>query len=122
MSEEDIEYEHDFTAEHDLQILQEALSRYPTVGTAEELDALPFGTIILSLRYRMYNGVRPWTKRDVRWGDGTPTGKPWCSFASKNRSSHMLTDRIRRGGQMPYAVLFNPEAPLVLAVPEKEEA
>jgi hypothetical protein len=99
--------------EQDLQILQEALSRYPTVTTKEELDALPYGTIVLSLRYTENNGIRPWTKKDIRWGDGARTSTPWTSFGSRNRSSEMLTSRISRTGQMPYAVLFNPEAPLV---------
>lgn len=102
------------TEEQDLQILQEALSRYPTVTTKEELDALPFGTIVLSLRYTENNGIRPWTKKDIRC-------IPWTSFGSRNRSSEMLTSRISRSGQMPYAVLFNPEAPLVLTAPEPEE-
>jgi len=101
----------------DYKAVQAALGRYPTVSTVEELEALPFGSVIMTLNWQPSNGARPWDKRNWLGPDSTPTGKPWSSYASKNRSSEMLT--TSRGRKQVYAVLFNPEAPIPVFAPEQ---
>lgn len=91
---------------------------YPIVSTAEEINALPFGTVILNTRYKQGNGLRPWTKLDLRWGDGTPNDKQWASFNATYRNADMLL--YRRGGNQKYWVLFTP-TPDMLYIPEEEE-
>ncbi|QFG12090.1 Hypothetical Protein OBI_RACECAR_245 [Arthrobacter phage Racecar] len=91
---------------------------YPVVSTVEEFDALLFGSVILDCRYRQGNGLRPWTKVDLRWGDGTPNTKQWASFNAKYRDADMLLNRRGRGQK--YWVIFTP-TPDMLYVPEEEE-
>lgn len=92
---------------------------YPVVSTVEELDALPFGTTILNVRFTVTNGHRPWSKVDLRWGDGTPNPKQWASYNSKYRDADMLINR--RGGNQKYWILFQPETEPVIEEVEDED-